>query len=57
MAGVQELAAAVRTALGKLSITKLTEAASLLGEAIQALTQTGSQQDQIQSAISELNAA
>ncbi len=57
MAGVQELAAAVRAALGKLSTAKLTEAAGLLGEAVQALTQTGSQQQEIQNAISGLGAA
>ncbi len=33
MAGVSELAAAVRTALGKLSTASLTQAASLLEEA------------------------
>jgi hypothetical protein len=57
MVGVQELAAVVRTALGKLSTAKLTEAAGLLGEAVQALAQTGSQQHEIQNAISGLNAA
>lgn len=52
MAGVQELAAAVRIALGKLSTAKLTEAAGLLGEAAQALIQTGSQQHEVQTALS-----
>jgi type IV secretory pathway VirB10-like protein len=56
MAGVQELAAAVRTALGKLPTAKLTEAAGLLGEAVHALTQTGSQQPEVQAAITGLNA-
>ncbi|ADJ43933.1 hypothetical protein AMES_2110 [Amycolatopsis mediterranei S699] len=54
MAGVEDLAAAVRTALGKLSPASLEQAAGCLDEAVQALTQTGSQQPEMQQAISGL---
>ncbi|WP_410596271.1 DddA-like double-stranded DNA deaminase toxin [Amycolatopsis sp. lyj-23] len=57
MAGVEELAAAVRTALSKLSTASLTQAANLLEEAAQALGQTRSQQPEMTQAAGGLSTA
>ncbi len=57
MAGVEELAASVRTARSQLPSTSLEQAAGLIGEAVQALTQTGSQQPEVGQAISGLSSA
>lgn len=48
MAGVHELAAAIRLAVSKLPAADLTMAADLLGEAMQLLEQTGSTADEMQ---------
>ncbi|PFG50666.1 nucleic acid/nucleotide deaminase of polymorphic system toxin [Amycolatopsis sulphurea] len=54
MASVEELAAAVRTALDKLPPAGLEQAATLTDEARQALLQVGSEQPQLQQAVGGL---